>query len=163
GRWLMTETVIGGGGARPLPEPARCLLAIQDARIALSRNPDDPMAYRILNEAYRLLTLQESALLAGIPLTPENQPRITMLAPSPERLINRFRQRVTALNYAIQTSPTPASDPARNELFDLNMQLYELYSAAGFRDLARDRLGAALAINPSEDHLPRETQIALQG
>src|SRR5262249_20148784 len=48
-RWLT-----GSIGAGPqLPEPARCLLAVQDARIALSRNPDDPMAFRILNEAYR--------------------------------------------------------------------------------------------------------------
>src|SRR5262249_8025745 len=128
----------------------------------LSRNPDDPTAYRVLNEAYRMLTLQETALLAGIPLTPENQPRISVLAPSPDRLMNRFRQRVTALNYAIQTTPTPTTDPGRNELFDLNMQLFELYGAANFRDLARDRLGAALALNPTEDHLPKEMRIALQ-
>src|SRR5438067_10472129 len=29
-----------------LPEPARCLLAIQDARTALSRSPDDWIAFR---------------------------------------------------------------------------------------------------------------------
>ena len=28
-----------------------------------------------------------------------------MIAPPPDRLMNRFRQRVTALNYAIQTTP----------------------------------------------------------
>src|SRR5262249_5153984 len=31
-----------------------------------------------------------------------------------------------------------------------------------FRDLARDRLGAALALNPTEDHLPKESRIAIQ-
>jgi tetratricopeptide (TPR) repeat protein len=159
-RWLMMGP--DGGGARGFPEPARCLLAIQDARIALSRNPNDPTAYRVLNEAYRMLTLQETALLAGISLTPENQARISVLAPSPDRLLNRFRQRVTALNYAIQTSPTPTTGPARNELFGLNMQLFELYAAVNFRDLARDRLGAALALNPTEDHLPKESRIAIQ-
>jgi tetratricopeptide (TPR) repeat protein len=158
-RWLMAGPE---GATRSIPEPARCLLAIQDARIALSRNPDDPTAYRILNEAYRMLSQQETALLSGIALTPENQTRISTLTTSPERLMNRFRQRVTALNYAIQTSPTPRSDPARNELFDLNMQLFELYAAANFRDLARDRLGAALALNPTEDHLPKESRIAMQ-
>jgi tetratricopeptide (TPR) repeat protein len=160
-RWLMADPAIGGSPG--LPEPARCLLAIQDARIALSRNPDDPVAYRILNEAYRMLTLQETALLAGIPLTPENQARIAALGPSPNRLINRYRQRVTALNYAIQTTPTPTTGAGRNELFDLNMQLFELYAAANFRDLARDRLAAALALNPTEDHVTNETRIALQG
>ena len=150
------------GGQRGLPEPARCLLAIQDARIALSRNPDDAMAFRILNEAYRLLTIQETALMAGIPLTPENQARISMISPPPDRLMNRFRQRVTALNYAIQTSPTPVTDAGRDELFDLNMQLYELYSAANFHDLARDRLGAALALNPSAEHVSKENRVALQ-
>ncbi len=159
-RWL----VAGPGGPQNLPEPARCLLAIQDARIALSRNPDDPMAFRILNDAYRLLTAQETALMAGIALTPENQGRIGQLTASPDRLINRFRQRVTALNYAIQTSPKPASEPARNELFDLNMQLYELYASANALDLARDRLGAALALNPGEEYLQfrRISRAALQ-
>lgn len=158
-RWLMAGPE---ATTHSLPEPARCLLAIQDARIAISRNPDDPMAYRILSDAYRMLTMQENALLAGIKLTPENQARITMLSIPPDRLMNRFRQRVTALNYAIQTSPTPNSDPARNELFDMNMQLLELYVSANFRDLARDRLAAALALNPTEDHVSKELRASLQ-
>jgi tetratricopeptide (TPR) repeat protein len=149
-RWLTTGAI---PGVPSLPEPARCLLAIQDARIALSHNPDDPMAFRILNEAYRVLSLQETALLAGIPLTPENFARISSLAPSPERLINRYRQRVTALNYAIQTSPTPVTDAGRDELFELNYQLFELYAMANADDLARDQLAAALAVNPTDEYL----------
>jgi tetratricopeptide (TPR) repeat protein len=111
------------------------------------------MAFRILNEAYRVLALQETALLAGIPLAPENYARITSLVPAPERLMNRYRQRVTALNYAIQTSPTPSTDMGRDELFELNYQLFELYAMTNFVDLARDQLGAALASNPTEDYL----------
>jgi hypothetical protein len=109
-----------------------------------------------------LLTVQETALLAGIPLTPENMTRIGMITPTPDRLINRFRQRVTALNYAIQTTPAPQSDEARDELFDLNLQLYDLYISASFADLARDRLKAALAFNPSETRLPKDARLTLQ-
>jgi tetratricopeptide (TPR) repeat protein len=158
-RWLLAGPNEGG---QLIPEPARCLLAIQDARIALSQNPDDTSAFRALNDAYRWLTIQETALLAGIPLTRENQPRIRTITPPPERLMNRFRQRVTSLNYAIQTTPTPDSDEARNELFNLNMQLFDLYVAANFGDLARDRLRAALAARPTEDHVPAAMRSDLQ-
>ena len=58
----------------PLPEPARCLMAIKDARTSLARSPDDWVAYRMLNEAYRFLTVQETAMLAGIPIKPEIEP-----------------------------------------------------------------------------------------
>ena len=66
-----------------LPEPARCLLAIQEARITVSHSPDDWIAFRMLKEAYRLLMIQEAAMLAGIPITPANHNRIRMLT-SPE-------------------------------------------------------------------------------
>lgn len=158
-RWLR------GGAAEKgvnLPDPARCLLAIQDARIALSRNPDDTRAYRVLNEAYRLLAAQETAMLMGIPITAANQAQINMISTSPERLMNRFRQRVTVLNYAIQTTPTPRTPEDRDELFGLNLELFELYASANFVDLARDRLKAALALNPSKDILPEEGRIAMQ-
>ena len=107
-RWLLGGPNDGGG---LLPEPARCLLAIQDARIALSHKPDDTDAFRVLTDAYQWLTLQETAMLAGIPLTPENKQRILAINPPPERLMHRFQQRVTALNYAIET--TPAAIPTR--------------------------------------------------
>ena len=96
-----------------MPEPAQCLLAIQEARIALSRSPDDWMAFRRLNDAYSYLMVQETAMLAGIPITPENRARIGMISPNTERLMNRFRQRVTALNFAIQTTPPPQSEDGR--------------------------------------------------
>ncbi|HMF37763.1 MAG TPA: hypothetical protein VKF17_14035, partial [Isosphaeraceae bacterium] len=49
-RWLQ-----GGmleGDLPTLPDPARCLLAIREARTALAKNPDDWVAYRLLDAAY---------------------------------------------------------------------------------------------------------------
>ena len=69
-RWLE----MGAIPEQPLlPDPAQCLLAIQEARIALARSPDDWMAFRRLNDAYRYLMIQETAMLAGIAITPENR------------------------------------------------------------------------------------------
>ena len=65
-RWLQ-----GGmleGDQPTLPDPARCLLAIRKARPALAKNPDDWVAYRLLDAAYRFLAQAETALLSGIPL-----------------------------------------------------------------------------------------------
>ncbi len=159
-RWLLGGPSDGGP---VLPDPARCLLTIQEARTALSRNADDMSAFRVLIDAYRYLTVQENALLAGIPLTPENRQRILMSRPTPDRLMNRFRQRVTALNFAIQTTPPPETDEGREDLFKLHIQLFELYMTANFADLARDHLKAALALNPPETSVPREAKIQMQG
>ena len=126
------------------PDAARCLLAIREARTALAKNPDDPDAYRLLDIAYRILTMQETALLAGIPLTPENQPRVNMLVPNLEVLNTRFRQRVTALNFAIQTTPPPRTAEGRRELASLNLELFQLFLQAGCVDLVRDRLALVL-------------------
>src|SRR5579883_1588641 len=157
GRWLA-----GPGSGGEIPDPARCLLAIQDARIALSRSPDDWIAFRMLDQAYKLLTLQEAALLAGIPLTPENQPRISALNPSPEQLFNRFRQRVTVLSYAIQTTPPVQTREARQALVSLNLELFQLYFAINAGDLARDRLRAVLELAGSDDLVPSEIKAQLQ-
>jgi tetratricopeptide (TPR) repeat protein len=144
-----------------LPEPSRCLLAIQEARTALSRSPDDWIAYRRLKDAYRYLMVQETAMLAGIPIVPENRDRMRALQPNLELVMNRFRQRVTALNYAIQTTPPPQSAPARVQLQALNIELFQLYLAANARDLARDRLQAALEHGQPEDYVP-ERRVELQ-
>jgi len=152
-------------GANPnqplLPEPAQCLLAIQEARIALSRSPDDWMAFRMLNDAYRFLMVQENAMLAGIPITPENRARIVMLTPNPELLMSRFRQRITALNFAIQTTPPPQAEANRRELFELNMQLFQLFMSVNFRDLARDRLRMALELTQPDNFLAADTHAQL--
>ena len=59
-----------------IPDPARCILAIQEARTALAHSPDDWIAFRRLKDAYRYLMIQENAMLAGVPITPENSDRI---------------------------------------------------------------------------------------
>jgi tetratricopeptide (TPR) repeat protein len=157
-RWL----VMGEAGKAGLPEPAQCLLAIQEARIALSHSPDDWVAFRRLNDAYRVLMIQETAMLAGIPITSENRIRISTLAPSPERLMTRFRQRVTALNFAIQTTPPPQSQVESQQLFELNMEMYQLFMAVNFRDLARDRLKTALELRDLETFLTPEVHTQLK-
>ena len=125
-------------------------MAIQEARIALAHRSDDTRPYRILSEAYRLLMIQESALLAGIKLSPENVGAILQVEPRTNLLMNRFRQRATALNAAIQTTPVPASEPERQQLFTLNFQLFQLYLSVNYLDLARDRLQALLAYPPEQ-------------
>jgi len=161
-RWLEgLGPLTDSPGTEPLPEPARCLLAIQEARIALSRSPDDWIAFRRLKDAYRYLMQQEAALLAGIPITPENQDRIRMLNPPVDQVILRYRQRVAALNSAIETTPPPWSAPARRELLSLDLELYQLYLSAGARDLARDRLQKVLGLSQEGD-LPAEAVAQLQ-
>lgn len=130
--------------AQNLPDPARCLLAIREARTALASKPDDHQAFMILAGVYKLLMAQESALLAGLKLTPENANKIGQLNVRPDQLPIRFRQRVTALSYAIQTTPPPRTKAERIEYQSLNLELFQLFLSVNFIDLARDRLQAAL-------------------
>jgi hypothetical protein len=150
-RWLAP-----GEGGLALPDPARCLLAVREARTALASKPDDPNAFRLLAVAYRALMIQETALLAGLKLTPENAAQIGQVSPRPDLLMTRFRQRVTALNYAIQTTPPPRSKAARQELQGLNVELFQLYLSVNFIDLARDRLQALLDRSAPDDFTPEQ-------
>jgi tetratricopeptide (TPR) repeat protein len=153
-RWLnglSQNDPASASGLPPIPEPARCLLAIREARTALAKSPDDWIAYRILNEAYRNLMMQEAGLLAGIPPTPENANRIRSTVPKLEIQMGRFQQRVTALNFAIQTTPPPDSQESRGELLGLNLELFRLYMNANALDLARDRLQYVLDASQPED------------
>ncbi len=139
-RWMSPIGI--APGTRYLPDPAHCLLAVREARIALSIKPDDANAFGRLIEAYRLLLIQESALIAGIPLTPENIPRILQSPQQARVLANRTRQLITAMNFAIQTLP-PAKDAGdRVERANLNYMLAQLFIQNGVLDLARDRLTA---------------------
>ena len=83
-RWLQGGNIDADQPTRP--EPARCLLAIREARTATAKNPDDWVAYRLLNVAYRILAQSETALLAGIPLDRQNQNRVNTIAPNFELL-----------------------------------------------------------------------------
>ena len=155
-RWLQPSVIdeLVPPEQRPIPDPARCLLAIKEARTALSHSPDDWIAFRTLKDAYRLLMVQEAAMLAGIPITPENQHRIRSLSPGIENLMTRFQQRVAALNYAIQTTPPPRNALTRRDLAGLNLELFQLYYTAGARDLARDRLKAVVEQSADGDFAP---------
>ena len=138
-RWLnpaIDDDPAVTANSAPLPDPARCLLAIQDARRALAKSPDDWTAYRILSEAYRYLMVQEAAMLAGIPITPENAIRIRSVVPKLDNLMTRFQQRATALNFAVQTTPPPQTLDSRRELHSLNLELFQLYLNANALDLA---------------------------
>jgi len=143
-RWLMGPNY--DPNAPILPSPARCILAIREARAALAKKPDDSRAYRLLSAAYRDLMVQESALLAGLTLTPKDQARVGQVSPRIDLLMNRFRQRATAINFAIQTTPPPTTQEGRRELFRQNFELYQLYLSANFIDLARDRLQAIITL-----------------
>ena len=163
-RWLNT-TASGDpdsqASSQPIPEPARCLLAIQEARTALSHSPDDWIAYRVLAEAYRYLMMQEGAMMAGIAITPENANRIRSVVPKLENLMTRFQQRVTVLNFAVQTTPPPDSPENRRELQALNLELCQLYLSANALDLAHDRLQLVLETSEPED-FPADVRVQLK-
>ncbi|MGA7495331.1 MAG: hypothetical protein WBX00_01255 [Isosphaeraceae bacterium] len=175
-RWLQGRML--EGDQPTVPDPARCLLAIREARTALAKNPDDWVAYRLLDVAYLFLAKAETALLSRIPLDRQNQGLVDFLAPNIELLtlrskqrvtaLNllalRFKQRVTALNYAILTTPPPKTPDARRELQALNMELFQLFLRAGDLDLARDRLQIVVdQIHPGDASSPEaEAQLRQQ-
>jgi tetratricopeptide (TPR) repeat protein len=141
-----------------LRDPAECLMAVWHARTALARKPDDPAAFRILVDSYRLLMLHESAMLEGRTLTPANFAQITL---QPRVLSTRFSQRTTSLNFAIQTSPPPKSAAARDALRALNLELGQLYLSVEMFDLARDRFQAAIDLSdPAEISPAFRTQMS---
>ena len=150
-RWLRPANV--APGSPYLPDPAHCLMAIREARAALSIKPDDVTAFRYLFEAYRLLIVQESALIAGIPLAPENVSRVSQVAPQPRLLANRFRQLLTSLNFAIQTLPPAKTAEERVDKVNLNFTLAQYYLQGGAFDLSRERLSA---IEPRDGEMDEE-------
>ena len=141
-RWLISNEPDSASGA--MPDPARCLLAIREARTALASKPDDTNAYRILAESYRMLMIQESVLLDGKKLPVETTAQIANTPLRADVLMTRFRQRVTALSYAIQTTPPPLTEPAKIESARLHFELARLYVGVNFNDLARDRFQSAI-------------------
>ena len=141
-RWLSPPSADPNVAA--LPDPARCLAAIREARTALASKPDDTVAYRMLAGAYRALMTQEAALLQGIPLTAENAAAISQVAPRPDLLKLRFRQRIAALTYAIMTAPPTNDELSRRDIQALNLELSQLLMTANITDLARDRVQAVL-------------------
>ncbi len=158
-RWLHPPEV--EAGAPYLPDPAHCFMAIRELRLALSLKPDDTRAYRQLADAYRFLLLEESGLVAGIQPTLENISTLNSLPRQSPLLTDRVRQLLTALNYAIMTTPPPQTSEEYSELARLNMQLAQLYSNQGFLDLGRDRLELVLKYYERVDNVPIENLTTL--
>ena len=159
--WLRPATV--PPGTTYLPDPAHCLLAIRELRTALSSKPDDFAAYQLLTEVYGILFTQESALIAGIKLTPENLSTIVRSAPQPRLLAIRFRQLLTAANFALQTLPPAQSAADRVDRANLSYNLSQLYLQSNNLDLARER---RMEIDARAGEMPEEffnNQIQLLG
>lgn len=149
-RWLRPATV--PPEAAYLPDPAHCLMAIREARTALSIKPDDPTAFRLLIESYRRLLAQEAALIAGISLTPRDDATYQKISQAPQQirpLSIRTRQLLTAMNSTLQTLPPAQSSADRVERARLNFELADLYLQNGALDLARERLDIL-----ARDHRP---------
>ncbi len=125
-----------------IPDPAQCMVAIRHARTALSSKPDDTSAYRVLVIAYRFLLLQEWALANQIPLRPDRMDEIRSLTPNPTVMPLRHRQWLTALNFAVRTTPPQETPEGESALAELNLELFQRYFELQYLDLARDRLKA---------------------
>ena len=138
-----------------LADPAHCLMAIREARIALSIKPDDSTAFQVLIEAYQRLLAQESALIAGITLTAENIPRIFQTPSQSRFLANRTRQLLAALNFRIQTLPPSKTADDRAIKANLTYALSRMYLQNGAYDMARDWLGR-LAEDPQPGEMSEE-------
>lgn len=147
-RWMVPP----GSGTTPgqlqLSSPANCYAAIREARRAIAIQPDQTQAYRVMVDAYRLLHSQELALLSGIKIEPANFQQIATLQAGPNPLGLRFRQRVTALHFAIITSPRPNNQNDREILASLHAERAQLLLMANVFDMARDHLRQALEIDP---------------
>lgn len=143
--WLRLWDMNGSTGE---PDLAHCLIAIREARTAIAHNPDDPMAWRLLDQAYKSLMNQElNILIKRAPVLPTSYRNF------------RFRQRATVLNYTIQSTPPPRTSEAREELAKLNAELADLYQSVGYYDLEFDRLQKARALyEKAHSEMPPERE-----
>ena len=146
-RWLRPVTTPPG---QPfLPDPAGCLLAIREARTALSHKPDDSNAFQILADAYQLLMAQESAMIAGMPPVagrPADEIKKILQTPPQSRILtNRNRQLLSVLNFRIGTLPPSKTPEDLAVKAQLNYTLAQLYLQNGALDLARERLSLVAA------------------
>lgn len=111
---------------------------------ALTPSAPLPGAEPRINVADAFSSLQGaflSELLSGGPAAEASTPIDTSSASALD--VFRFRQRVSALNFAIQTTPPPRDLAGRGQLAELNATLAQLYLGNRMFDLARDRLQTA--------------------
>ena len=143
------------------PSPAECIAAIREARRAIAKKPDQSQPYRILLESYRALHNQELALMSGLKLEPANAAQISMMQAGPNPLGLRFRQRVAALHFAIETSPRPATPVESEYLSALHAEMAQLMLLANAVDIGRDHLRKCMEIDPEASNTSeRRAQIA---
>ncbi|HEU5117299.1 MAG TPA: hypothetical protein VFT74_11600, partial [Isosphaeraceae bacterium] len=90
--------------------------------------------YRALSQRFVQKLLTDTSEADDEPSEPVRRPV--------DYLTFRYRQRVAALNLAIQTWPPPKSLSETSELVDLRMNLFQLYLNNQAFDLARDQLQA---------------------
>jgi len=132
--WLAAGATEENGGR---PDEAHSIMAIREARKAIHYNPDESDAYRLLDFAYDKLSLNEYSVFAaqkqGVPMG---------------FFSYRARQRITALNYAIQTTPKPRDATSRAALSESHMKLADLFRQTGDLDMERDNLAAARELYP---------------
>lgn len=139
-----------------LADPGRCLMAVREARKALVASPNEAAAYLRLAEAYSSLLTEETALIYGIEPTQANIQTLDQIPPRIDALPSRFRQLVTALRWAILTTPAPQTREERQDLAGLNLRLYRLYASDGAGDLARDCLDAWSQLADPADYQPQQ-------
>ncbi|MFM7131373.1 MAG: hypothetical protein ACKO0V_18650, partial [bacterium] len=147
-RWMVPPGTGTTPGQLQLSSPANCYAAIREARRAIAIQPDQTQAYRVLVDAYRLLHSQELGLLSGIKIEPANFQQIASLQAGPSPLGLRFRQRITALYFAIITSPRPNNQNDREILAALHAERAQLLLMANVFDMARDHIRQSLEIDP---------------
>jgi len=158
-RWLLPATA--DPSVPYLADPAHCFMAIRELRLALAFKPDDTRAYRQLADAYRTLLLEESGLMAGLQPTAENMPSINKVPLEASLLSDRVRQLMTALNFAVLTTPPPQKTEDYAVLADLNFRLAQLYMSQGYLDLGRDRLDTVLKLYERVEDVPADYLTAL--
>ena len=136
---------------RGLPDAAHCIMAIREARKAIHYNPDESDAYRMLDLAYELLTENEMAAF-----------RVKNQAIPGDYLAFRARARITALNYAIQTTPPPTNADSKITLAKSYQRLAALHRGMRDLDLERDALAAEQDLLPSGDFPDEESKRLIQ-
>jgi tetratricopeptide (TPR) repeat protein len=135
--WLTAGAVLAGGS---LPDSAHCIMAIREARKAIRYNPDESDAYRYLEFAYEKLMENEVAAFRA----KKQQVPVGYIA-------FRTRARITALNYAIQTTPPPVDRESQLILAESYKRLTLLHRGMGDLDLEHDALAAWRDLVPAGD------------
>ena len=109
-RWL---TIRRENPEAEIPSLAESLLAIEQARAALAIDPDDASSWNILDEAYQSLVAGEAEILrqSAVGGVPTGYSRF------------RLQQRLTVLNFLIQSTPPPTSRASRDFLANLHQEL----------------------------------------